>query len=89
MDDARKEELLAPLREALFLGQKIEAIKLYREHTGVGLAQAKAEVEKLEQELRLASPEKFTKAPPKQGCVSLVVLVAFVSVAVILVKSRP
>ena len=32
-------------REALARGHKIEAIKLYREHTGEGLAEAKAAVE--------------------------------------------
>ena len=32
-------------REAVARGHKIEAIKIYREHTGVGLAEAKAAVE--------------------------------------------
>ena len=32
-------------REAAARGHKIEAIKIYREHTGVGLAEAKAAVE--------------------------------------------
>ena len=32
-------------RDAVARGHKIEAIKIYREHTGVGLAEAKAAVE--------------------------------------------
>jgi ribosomal protein L7/L12 len=37
------------IRSLLADGQKIEAIKLYREHTGAGLAEAKGAVEALEQ----------------------------------------
>lgn len=39
---------------ALSQGNKIEAIKLYREKTGVGLAEAKAAVDDLERKLGLA-----------------------------------
>lgn len=38
--------------DALRRGMKIEAIKLYREETGVGLAEAKSFVEALEQTLK-------------------------------------
>lgn len=37
---------LAPVREAMARGRKIEAIKLYREATGCGLAEAKHAVER-------------------------------------------
>lgn len=53
------EELLAQITEDLFRGQKIKAIKLYRECTGAGLAEAKAAVDQLEAELRAAEPDKF------------------------------
>ena len=53
------EESLARIREALFRGRKIEAIRLHRECTGTGLAEAKAAVDRLEAELRAAEPDKF------------------------------
>ena len=42
------EEFEATIRELLASGNKIAAIKRYREETGVGLAEAKAAVESLE-----------------------------------------
>ena len=54
------EESMAPIKEALFQGRKIEAIRLYREYTGTGLGEAKPAVERLEAELRAAEPDKFT-----------------------------
>jgi PelA/Pel-15E family pectate lyase len=56
----------ARIREFVFAGRKIEAIKRLRESTGLGLADAKTVIEKLEEELRQTSPEKFTA--PKSGC---------------------
>ena len=52
-------EPLARIREALFGGQKIKAIGLYRERTGSALVEAKAAVEKLEAELHAAELDKF------------------------------
>lgn len=68
------EHQLAPIKEALFTGQKITAIKLYRGATNVGLAEAKDAVEKLEAELRTTSPEKFTAPPSGKGCVGVIVM---------------
>jgi len=56
----------ARIREFVFAGRKIEAIKLLRETAGLQLVDAKAVVEKLEEELRQSSPEKFTAR--KSGC---------------------
>jgi hypothetical protein len=78
------ENKLASVREALFSGQKIEAIKLYREGTGTGLADAKAAVEKLEVELRATSPEKFTPPASGRGCLGVVVMLCAVVLAIIL-----
>jgi hypothetical protein len=47
------------IAEAVFTERKIEAIKLYRDATGEGLAEAKEFIEKLTDELREKSPEKF------------------------------
>jgi ribosomal protein L7/L12 len=40
------------IREALLLGKKIEAIKLYRELYGVGLKEAKDAIDAMERSLR-------------------------------------
>lgn len=53
------EESMAQIKEALFQGRKIEAIRVYRECTGTGLGEAKPAVERLEAELRAAEPDKF------------------------------
>jgi ribosomal protein L7/L12 len=46
-DDPNSNPMLSPqIQDALRRGNKIEAIKLYREMTGVGLAEAKAVIDK-------------------------------------------
>jgi len=57
------EATLAEIKQAIFRGQKIEAIKLYREYTETGLTEAKTDIEELEAELRSAAPDKFLAAP--------------------------
>ena len=54
------EEELTRIKEALFQGRRIEAIRAYRECTGIGLGEAKPAVERLEAELRAAEPDKFS-----------------------------
>lgn len=68
MDQPNPDNELAPVAESLFRGQKIEAIKLYRESHGGGLKEAKEAVELLERGLRETSPEKFTAASSSLGC---------------------
>ncbi len=78
------ENTLAIIKEALFRGHKIQAIKLHREATGSGLAEAKIAVEKLESELRASAPEKFTSPPAGKGCLTIMVMVCVIVCAVIL-----
>jgi ribosomal protein L7/L12 len=55
------EQLQAEIRRHLAVGNKIEAIKHYREATGVGLAEAKDAVERIEAgKAPLASPADAT-----------------------------
>lgn len=56
------------INEAIFAGKKIVAIKLYREQTKAGLAEAKRAVEEIEKQLRAAAPGLFAQPPAKQGC---------------------
>lgn len=48
--DPNSEPIISPqIQEALRRGNKIEAIKIYRELTGVGLAEAKQAIDRAEQ----------------------------------------
>jgi len=65
-----------PIHDAIFARRKITAIKLYREQTKAGLAEAKLAVEKMEAELRTSSPDQFT-APQAKGCFPMIVFAVF------------
>ena len=78
------EQSLASIKEAIFGGHKIQAIKLHRQATGSDLAEAKLQVEKLEADLRVASPEKFTGPTPGKGCLSIMVMVCVLVCAVVI-----
>ncbi|MBM3846681.1 MAG: hypothetical protein FJ405_10420 [Verrucomicrobia bacterium] len=54
----------------MFRGEKIEAIKLFREAMSCGLAEAKDAVERMETELRQSHPERFQR-PVSRGCGSM------------------
>ncbi len=75
---------LVPIKEALLQGRKIEAIKLYREYTENGLAEAKSAVEQLEAELRAASPEKFSTKPPGKRWFPVVIVVCAIAILIVL-----
>jgi ribosomal protein L7/L12 len=70
------------IQAAVFAGEKIKAIKLYRESTGEGLKESKDFIDALEDELRRTEPGKFT-APPAKGCG--VKVLCFVAVATLFV----
>ena len=67
--------MLDQIHDALYRGQKIQAIKLHREATGSGLAESKTAVEAIEEQLRAAAPEKFSTKPAGAGCLPLLLLV--------------
>jgi ribosomal L7/L12-like protein len=62
----------AKIREEIFAGRKIGAIKMLRGATGLQLVDAKNVVEKLEEELRVSSPEKFLRRKGA-GCAGVLV----------------
>ena len=68
------------IMDAIYGGspRKIEAIKLVREATGCGLAEAKQFVEKLGAELYAKEPQKFSASPVGKGCVGMLVAVVLV-----------
>src|SRR4051812_39795036 len=65
--------LEATVRSLLSQGRKIEAIKVYRGETGVGLAEAKNAVERLEQGKKLADQGEI---PPQDLEPQLLTLLA-------------
>ena len=67
------------VRQALSAGNKIEAIRLYRQHAGVGLKEAKEAVETLErQEGRDSSGLAPGEQPPARDWMWLVVILAVI-----------
>jgi ribosomal protein L7/L12 len=60
-EDAKK------MTDFIFAGQKIAAIKMYKEATGLGLKESKDVIDALEKQLREECPENFTHAA-KTGC---------------------
>lgn len=70
------DEILGRLSDAIFQGRKIDAIKIHREATGMGLKESKDEVEAIEAELRQSHPEKFALSRPDagSGCLGAVLL---------------
>jgi hypothetical protein len=74
---------LAEIKKALFEGRKIQAIKLYRKAVGTGLAEAKDAIDKLERELRTASPEKFSTQPSAGGCFGVLITLCILLVVTV------
>ncbi len=66
----------AQIRSALLAGNKITAIKAYRELHHVGLAEAKQAVDAMEAGLRLEVPQAFAATPGKGfiGCIVWLIL---------------
>jgi len=67
MPEPLSPEQLDQIHNDLFAGRKINAIKLYREATNVGLKEAKDAVEAMADELYQRSPERFTRDPKAKG----------------------
>jgi Ribosomal protein L7/L12 C-terminal domain len=81
------QDRIQAINAAIFAGRKIEAIRLYRAATKIGLKEAKEFVEALEAQLRQESPELFT-APPAAGCARAAALLFALSASVIYALTR-
>jgi hypothetical protein len=82
MDNNVSGEQLASIKETLRQGRKIDAIKQYREAAGLGLAEAKEAVEKLEGELRASSPHDPGKTEAR-GCLGVLIVLLLLAGTVI------
>ena len=69
----------AAIQAALFGGEKIKAIQLYRELNPVGLAEAKAIIDSMEVDLRGQFPGLFSRPPISGTLGCLVVIFIFVA----------
>jgi hypothetical protein len=76
---------LTQVQAAVFNGEKIAAIKMYRDDTGASLADAKDAVDRLEAEWRASFPDKFKAAPAKRkGCGVCLLIVVLTAIGVLL-----
>ena len=67
---------LNAIADALRAGNKIQAVKLYREATGLGLKESKDEIEAIQDRLREKFPDQFpARSQGKGGCLGLIVVV--------------
>ena len=74
MAEPTEEQWLA-MQQELARGQMIQAIKLYRAATGVGLKEAKDAMEAYHAKLRAEAPDRFPELA-KTGCMGVIVLFA-------------
>jgi hypothetical protein len=74
------QEQIDEIRQTIFAGQKINAIKLYRQATGCDLKHAKDVIEDLQDRLWQESPEKFTSPPGQTSGCGLLLVVFLVAI---------
>jgi len=78
-------EVTREIADHVYAGRMINAIKLYREHTGQGLKESKDFIEALEKELRAKDPGKFTAPVAGKGCLGTAMLVSLSALAAVLI----
>jgi hypothetical protein len=76
-------EQLMAISNAIYSGNKVEAIKLYRTATGKDLKDSKDAVEKLAAELKARNPAMFARRRSQGG--SLATLVFWGAIAAVIV----
>jgi ribosomal protein L7/L12 len=70
-DLAPNDEQWKQIKDALRVGNKIEAIKIYRDAVKCQLVDAKQAIDKLSDELHAADPATYPKA---KGCFGMILL---------------
>ena len=85
MGKSPTDEQVQQIMEAVFAGQKIQAIKLYRQSTNCGLKEAKDFIESLQERLWQESPEKFASKPTASGCSRSAAMVLIIPAAIYLI----
>ena len=67
------------IQDLLLKGRKIEAIKIMREKTGMGLAESKVEIEKIQAQMKEAFPDRF-KSLGNSGCAACLLILFLIPV---------
>lgn len=88
MNNPLPDDQRSALSELIFQQRKIEAIKLYRESTQAGLAEAKEAIDALEASLRKDFPGKFVATPKGKGCFGVAAMLCLVGAAVVWLACR-
>ncbi|MDQ8186968.1 ribosomal protein L7/L12 [Pelagicoccus sp. SDUM812002] len=89
MPEKLSDEQMNRLSEALEKGRKIDAIKAYRDATGIGLKDAKVAVEKLHADLHEQYPDRYPAPSTSVGCGSSAALFALACGLVYLISLSP
>jgi len=80
------DEQRTAMTELLFIGQKIAAIKIYRQATGAGLKESKDFVDTLEAQLIQTMPERFQivqyAGPPASFVITILLGILAVGTAI-------
>jgi hypothetical protein len=87
MSDPIPDEVVQEIGNLLRAGQKIDAIKLYREHSGKGLKESKEFVEAIEADLRAKNPGSFTAPAGGKGCLTAFVLCGLAAGVIVIVAT--
>ena len=80
MDNKLSTEENEAINDALLRGQKIEAIKLYREASGNDLKASKEFIDALSVKLADQDPEKYAKLAKGSGCASVILITLGLSI---------
>ncbi|MST00822.1 MAG: hypothetical protein EXS29_05880 [Pedosphaera sp.] len=81
MEPQPNDPRLQEIHAAILAGQKIQAIKLWRELTGAGLAEAKESIERITEEARAKNPKEFAQQPQPKGCLVAAVAMIFAGIS--------
>jgi hypothetical protein len=85
MADELTAEQLTAISNAIYSGNKVEAIKLYRSVTGKDLKDSKDAVEKLAAELEARNPAMFARRRSRGGSLATLVFWGVIAAVIIYV----
>ena len=83
MADELTAEQLTAISNAIYSGNKVEAIKLYRTTTGKDLKDSKDAVEKLAAELEAGNPAMFARQRSQGGSLATLVFWGAIAAAIV------
>lgn len=67
---------LEAIHAEIYAGRKIQAIKLHRKATGLGLKESKDAIEAMTDDLRTLYPDRFNNISSRSGCMPVILVSA-------------